>query len=293
MDSNVTPVAVMGLNGMDLGGGKTLTARIAAARTPGPNTFGNNNNSTNDTNNNMGGGGGGNSSTSIMTGGRNVINGYDVENLVDAAMGLVVMPPPPDPITGAPAIGAMGAMAGGNPPMMMSHSMPAALPPMPPPSATPMSMPMSMPPMAGQGNAIDIANAALEAAFGNSAAPGLAPPPPPPPQQQQQPPVTRILVLHNMVTDEDLATNEDYEGLMEEVRTECSKFGNLLSMKVPRAQDGFEASSIRKIFLEYTTTTDAEAADKELSGRTFGPNVVRVRFISLYFTLPPYFVGLC
>ena len=31
-DPNVTQVAVLGLNGMDLGGGKVLTARVAAQR---------------------------------------------------------------------------------------------------------------------------------------------------------------------------------------------------------------------------------------------------------------------
>jgi len=126
----------------------------------------------------------------------------------------------------------------------------------------------------------------LEAAFGNSGggAPAASMPPLQQQQQQQQPsqqqqqPATRILVLHNMVTDEDLSTEEEYRGLFEEVHGECSKFGDLISMKVPRPQDGGEPSAIKKVFLEYATAKDAQAADQELSGRTFGPNVVQTTY---------------
>ena len=97
-----------------------------------------------------------------------------------------------------------------------------------------------------------VANAAasaLDAAFGGG---GAAAAPAPlmtgmPVQQQQQTlaapaqgPVssspTRILVLLNMVMDEDLATAEDHKMLEEEVREEVSKYGKLLSMKIPRPQ---------------------------------------------------------
>ena len=65
-DPAVTQVAIVGLNGMDLGGGKVLTARIAAAR----------------------------EDTSVLPAASsgNWIGGYDVEALVDAAMGLRPMP---------------------------------------------------------------------------------------------------------------------------------------------------------------------------------------------------------
>ena len=45
---------------------------------------------------------------------------------------------------------------------------------------------------------------------------------------------TRILVLLNMVEAEDLATAEDHKMLEEEVREEVSKYGKLLSMKIPK-----------------------------------------------------------
>ena len=43
-----------------------------------------------------------------------------------------------------------------------------------------------------------------------------------------------ILVLLNMVMDEDLATAEDAKMLEEEVGEEVSKFGKLLSLKIPK-----------------------------------------------------------
>jgi hypothetical protein len=39
-----------------------------------------------------------------------------------------------------------------------------------------------------------------------------------------------------MVMDEDLATDDDHKMLEEEVREEVSRYGKLISMKIPRPQ---------------------------------------------------------
>lgn len=115
--------------------------------------------------------------------------------------------------------------------------------------------------------------------------------------QQQQPPTinddigrtngassggpTRVLVLHNMVTDDDLANDDDYQGLMEEVRDECAKFGQLLNIKIPRPGDANIApSAIRKIYLQYASVGDAQAAEKELAGRQFGNSIVETSYFA-------------
>lgn len=243
-DPNVTPIAVMGLNGMDLGGGKVLTARVAGERS----------------------GGMGTTTTAASTMGvpsmppqpaapppdAIIIGGYDVESLVDAAMGIRAMPTAPTHVDqfGVP-ITQTAAM----------QAIPSTLPP-PPSSTTPPGNARPLPPGA---SALDIANAALDAAMGK--APGAAAPSA----------KTRILVLFNMVTDEDLAADEEYQGLREEVHEECAKFGRLLGMKIPRAVSGsVQASAVKKIFLEYATSQDAANAERELAGRQFGPNVVEV-----------------
>ena len=44
------------------------------------------------------------------------------------------------------------------------------------------------------------------------------------------------MVLLNMVMDEDLETDEDYNELVDEVRGECEKYGKLVTLVIPRAQ---------------------------------------------------------
>jgi splicing factor U2AF subunit len=263
-DPSVTPVAVMGLNGMDLGGGKILTARVAGERagatgiapvlptvastagaslTQQPVTTPN--------------------APGEPKPGAVIVNGYDIETLVDAAMGLRPMPTAPMhldsfgvPITrGAATMPLVPPMV---PQVPISPTMTAAVAPTMGPSALPPGS-----------SALDIANAALDAAFGS----GGAAPAPPPAQK------SRILVLLNMVTDEDLQTDEEYNGLKEEVEEEVAKFGKLLSIQIPRWASGtVEPTAIRKIFLEYATVQDAANAENELAGRQFGPNVVKASY---------------
>ena len=249
----------MGLNGMDMGGGKVLTARVAGQRGQAsvagvqpiqPQVT--------------------NGASVAVASDAVIVSGYVIEELVDAAMGLRPMPTAPTHLDqfGIP-ITKMGAV---------NLAPPVNVPPVPRMSAVPVGVPpqgapsSALPPGA---SALDIANAALDAAFGPGvAAPPPAPPPPPPPQRS-----TRILVLLNMVANEDLESDAEYSGLMEEVEEEVRKFGKLLSIQIPRkATATIEASAVGKIYLEYATIQDSANAEQELSGRQFGPNVVEARY---------------
>jgi splicing factor U2AF 65 kDa subunit len=207
LDHTVTQIAVMGLNGMDLGQGKILTARIAnekdnamvapliAAQQQAPNLSGM----------------------------------YNVEELVDAAMGLRPMPTAPS-LLGLPVIPLV--------PIGVSSFVPT------PPVLSP----------------LEIANKVLAQMYPNQ---------------------TRVLVLLNMVTDEDLSSDQNRQELVAEVSEECSKYGTLLAVRVPRPQDsGVAPSAIRKIFLEYATVVEAVRAQGELQGRKFGSSVVQTSFYS-------------
>ena len=300
-DQTVTQIAVVGLNGMDMGGGKQLSARMASARGNVP----------------PGGGGGGmgaggapspggdfmSGMGGMMGGGMAaggaiaipgaavpaVVDGVDVDALLNAAMGGGVLPgaggapPPPMGMMQQPPPPPGHAMMGMNPMMMMQQ-----------PQAQPGMMVPQPPPQVVVTDPLAVANAAasaLDAAFGSlggGAGGGAVPPPqmqapPPPPPPPPRPPVvaaksppTRVLVLLNMVIDEDLATAEDHAALTDEVREEAGKFGKLVSIKIPRHQDGYAPSAIKKVFLEYATPNDAMSAEKELAGRAFGPSVVDV-----------------
>lgn len=223
VDPAVTPVAVAGLNNMDIGGGKSLTARLAGDR---------------------GGGCGGvvapmlpplagalppAAVPGVPAQDKTIVSGYDVEELVDAAMGKGPMPIAPT----------------------YFDSFGQPLTRIVPVFALPLGTRSS--PMAG-----------------------LVQPPLPALTE-----TTRILVLLNMVTDDDLATEDDRQALVDEVREECSKYGVLNDVKIPRqAEHGVEVSAIRKVFLEYASQSDAANAEKELFGRQFGPNVVKTQYYS-------------
>lgn len=245
----------MGLNGMDMGGGKVLTARVAGQRGQAtvagvqqiqPQVA--------------------NGASSSTAPDALIVNGYVIEELVDAAMGLRPMPTAPTHVDqfGIP-ITKMGstnlAPPVSAPPVPRMPTVPVGVPPQGAPAA-------ALPPGS---SALDIANAALDAAFG----PGASVPPPAPPLRKP----TRILVLLNMVANEDLESDSEYSGLVEEVEEEVRKFGKLLSVQIPRkASATIEPSAVGKIYLEYATIQDSSNAERELSGRQFGPNVVEASY---------------
>lgn len=183
-DPNITQVACMGLNGMDLGGGKQLSCRMAVqglqqsgASAPAP-----------------------------------AVNQAALEQ--SAELGA--------PVTFDAAAGGGAAAGGVDVNDLLAAALGGALPP--PQAAAPVnSTPVVTDPLA----VANAASNALDAAFGGTTAvkaePGRGSGGP-----------TRVLVLLNMVMDEDLASDEDFQMLEEEVREEVSRFGKLLSMKIPR-----------------------------------------------------------
>ncbi|EXJ89212.1 hypothetical protein A1O3_02278 [Capronia epimyces CBS 606.96] len=86
---------------------------------------------------------------------------------------------------------------------------------------------------------------------------------------------TRVLQLLNMVTPEDLIDNDDYEEICEDVMEECSKYGKILAMKIPRPSGGSRQSAgVGKIFLKYEDAESAKKALQALAGRKFADRTV-------------------
>ncbi|KAL2424905.1 Splicing factor U2AF 59 kDa subunit [Exophiala dermatitidis] len=98
----------------------------------------------------------------------------------------------------------------------------------------------------------------------------------------------RVLQLLNMVTPEDLMDNEDYEEICEDVMEECSKYGKILSMKIPRPSGGSRQSAgVGKIFLKYEDAESAKKALQALAGRKFADRtVVTTYFDEVCFVTP-------
>lgn len=107
---------------------------------------------------------------------------------------------------------------------------------------------------------------------------------------------SRVIQLLNMVTAEELMDNEDYEGrfasipsiaaltgpeICEDVHEECSKYGKILEMKVPRPTGGSRQSpGVGKIYVKFERVEFATGALKALAGRKFADRTVVTTYYS-------------
>ncbi|KJK78913.1 hypothetical protein H634G_05728 [Metarhizium anisopliae BRIP 53293] len=98
----------------------------------------------------------------------------------------------------------------------------------------------------------------------------------------------RVLQLLNMVTPEELMDTEEYEEICEDVREECSKFGNILELKIPRPVGGSRQSAgVGKIFVKFDTPDSCHKALTALAGRKFADRTV----VTTYFPEENFDVG--
>ncbi|KAF2088245.1 hypothetical protein K490DRAFT_40096 [Saccharata proteae CBS 121410] len=88
----------------------------------------------------------------------------------------------------------------------------------------------------------------------------------------------RVLQLLNMVTPDELMDNDEYEEIVEDVREECSKYGEVLDLKIPRPSGVRSSNGVGKIFVKYDTPESAQKALRALAGRKFADRTVVVTF---------------
>lgn len=67
-------------------------------------------------------------------------------------------------------------------------------------------------------------------------------------QANSQPP-SEVLCLMNMVSEEDLMDDDDYEDILDDIRMECSKYGFVKSIDIPRPIKGVDVPGIGKVSL--------------------------------------------
>ncbi|KAI3768058.1 hypothetical protein L2E82_18490 [Cichorium intybus] len=92
---------------------------------------------------------------------------------------------------------------------------------------------------------------------------------------------TKVLCLTQVVTEDELKDDEDYEDILEDMKIECGKFGSLVNVVIPRPNpNGEPAPGVGKVFLEYADTESAAKARGGLNGRKFGGNSVVAIFYS-------------
>jgi len=85
---------------------------------------------------------------------------------------------------------------------------------------------------------------------------------------------TEVLCLLNMVMPDELTDEEEYEDILEDIREECSKFGSVKSIEIPRPVPGVEVPGCGKVFVEFYGIPDCQKAQHALTGRKFSNRVV-------------------
>jgi len=99
-----------------------------------------------------------------------------------------------------------------------------------------------------------------------------------------------ILLMLNMVTPEDLVDNQEYGNIYEDVKEECSQYGAVEDLHIPRpvkkdktkftagetafqsaldAQRADEAAGVRRVYVKFIDALDAQAGLKALTGCSF------------------------
>lgn len=94
---------------------------------------------------------------------------------------------------------------------------------------------------------------------------------------------TRVLELRNVIVEEELVDDEEYQEIAEEMQDEGKKYGELEHVHLPRPKDGeertqAEARGVGRVFLKYATIEECERAQATLSGRKFDQRIVRAAF---------------
>jgi len=93
-------------------------------------------------------------------------------------------------------------------------------------------------------------------------------------------PASTVLVMSNMVTLDDLKSDEDFEEVMLDTKEECEKFGVVVSVKIPRpVTDGSEVAGLGKVFVLFSTKEAATATRDALHGRLFDNRTVDVTYM--------------
>ncbi|CAE5962751.1 unnamed protein product [Arabidopsis arenosa] len=99
---------------------------------------------------------------------------------------------------------------------------------------------------------------------------------------------TKIVCLTQVVTADDLRDDEEYADIMEDMRQEGGKFGNLVNVVIPRPNPDHDPTpGVGKVFLEYADVDGSSKARSGMNGRKFGGNQV----VAVYYPEDKYLQG--
>merc|ERR1711981_492518 len=82
-------------------------------------------------------------------------------------------------------------------------------------------------------------------------------------------PATKVLILQNMLSVEELASDE-YDEIVADIKEECSNYGTVEEVVIPRpSTDGSVVLGLGKGYIKFADASSCEKANTALSGRTF------------------------
>lgn len=86
---------------------------------------------------------------------------------------------------------------------------------------------------------------------------------------------TKVVSLKQLVSVDDLRDDQEYADIYDDIKEECSKFGTVIKLIIPRPQEaGGEVSGLGKAFVEYSDTEGSRKAKNSLHQRKFAGNSV-------------------
>jgi splicing factor U2AF subunit len=86
---------------------------------------------------------------------------------------------------------------------------------------------------------------------------------------------TSVLQLLNMVAEDGPDLQDDYDELRQDILQEASKYGTVQTLEIPRPSgDGTLQPGVGKVFVEFASEHEAQAALEALSGRLFADRTV-------------------
>ncbi|EGG12041.1 uncharacterized protein MELLADRAFT_41759 [Melampsora larici-populina 98AG31] len=101
---------------------------------------------------------------------------------------------------------------------------------------------------------------------------------------------TKVLQMLNMVNPEELVDDEEYKEILEDIKEECSKYGQIEDVKIPRPaknekgrMDLKSSESIEglgKVFIKFERIEDCAQALSAIAGRQFAGRVIICAYAS-------------
>jgi len=91
---------------------------------------------------------------------------------------------------------------------------------------------------------------------------------------------TEVVCFLQMVTESDLIDDAEYQGILQDVREEASKFGQIVDIVVPRPVVGHRVPGVGKVFVQMETVDACVKVKNALEGRQFLGRTVLATFFN-------------